>query len=130
MTTTKQPQPPAGLKTRGRSLWRSIMAVYQLDPAETELLHELCRNLDEIDALVAALADQPVVVEGSQGQPRPNPLLAELRAHRTLSERLAAALALPVGGEVVGRRRSSSAKAAVNTRWRRVRAAEARTGSA
>jgi hypothetical protein len=26
------------------------MATYQLDPAETVMLHELARNLDEIDA--------------------------------------------------------------------------------
>jgi acetoin:2,6-dichlorophenolindophenol oxidoreductase subunit beta len=29
------------------------MAPYQLDPAETAMLHELARNLDEIDALAA-----------------------------------------------------------------------------
>jgi hypothetical protein len=108
-------------------LWRSITAAYELDPAETAMLHELARNLDEIDALVAALAGQPVVVEGSQGQPRPNPILAELREHRKLSERLAAALALPVAGfESVGRRRSPQQHSAIDTRWRRVRAAEAR----
>ncbi len=106
------------------------MAVYQLDPAETAILHELARNLDEIDALVVALAGQPAMVEGSQGHPRPNPLLAELREHRKLSERLASALALPVEGvELVGRRRSAQQRSVIEERWRRVRVAEAREGA-
>jgi len=123
-------KPPAGLETRGRALWRDVMSAYQLDPAEAAMLHELARNLDECDALVALLAGQPLVVTGSRGQPRPHPLLAELREHRKASERLAAALALPAGGESVGRRRSSQQKAAVDTRWRRARTAAARSGSA
>lgn len=77
--------------------------------------------------MVALLAGQPMIVEGSTGQPKAHPLLAELREHRKLSERLAAALALPVGGESVGRRRSAQAKSAVDTRWRRAGVVKARS---
>jgi hypothetical protein len=40
------------------------------DPAETAMLYELARNLDEIDALVTLLADQLLIVTGSTGHPR------------------------------------------------------------
>lgn len=106
------------LKARGRALWRNVMGKYVLDPAETALLHELCRTADELDALTAAMADQSPVVEGSQGQPRAHPLLAEIRQHRRVAENLAVALALPVDGESIGRRRSANAKAAAHARWR------------
>jgi hypothetical protein len=74
------------------------------------MLHELARNLDEIDALSALRSDQPMIVTGSTGQPKANPLSAELREHRELSERLAQAWAFPIAGaETVGHRRSPSA---------------------
>jgi hypothetical protein len=114
---------PSDLKSRGRALWRSVVGKYVMDPAETALLHELCRTADELDALTVAMADQSPVVEGSQGQPRANPLLAEIRQHRKLAETLALALALPVDGETIGRRRSTNAKAAAHARWRHGRGA-------
>jgi hypothetical protein len=124
MTTTSKP--PAGLKVRGRALWRDIQAEYRLNPAETATLGALARTLDEIAALEAALVGQPFVVEGSQGQPVPNKLLAELRAHRGLADKLGISLALPAPGEHTGQRRSGQQKAAVNTRWNRAKLTEAR----
>ena len=118
MTAKPRKSIPSNLKVRGKDLWRSVVGTYVLDPAETALLHELCRTSDELDALTAAMADQSPVVAGSQGQPRANPLLAEIRQHRRLAETLAAALALPVDGETIGRRRSANAKAAAHARWR------------
>jgi hypothetical protein len=115
--------PPDDLETRGKALWCSVVGKYVLDPAETALLHELCRTADELDVLTAAMVDQPPVVVGSQGQPRANPLLAEIRQHRRLAESLAVALALPVDGESIGRRRSTNAKIAANARWRHRRGA-------
>jgi hypothetical protein len=99
-------------------LWRSVVEEYVLDPAETALLHELCRTSDELDALTAAMAHQSPVVAGSRGQPRANPLLAEIRQHRRLAETLSAALALPMDGETLGRQRSASARVAAHARWR------------
>lgn len=120
-------RPPAGLGKRGRAVWRDISASYVLDPAEVSLLTELCRTLDEIDRLSAALAGVELVVTGSTGQPRPHPLLDELREHRKVADKLAASLALPVEGEQAGRRRSAQAKQAVNQRWRRAGLAAVRS---
>jgi hypothetical protein len=47
MSTSKQ-HPPANLRTRGKALFRAIVAGFRLDPAETALLHELCRTVDEV----------------------------------------------------------------------------------
>ncbi|CAM3108588.1 hypothetical protein BST27_18575 [Mycobacterium intermedium] len=115
------PRPPAGLQIRGKALWRDVVSTYVLDPAELALLVELCCTVDEIDRLTCALSAQEMVVTGSTGQPKANPLLAELREHRKVSERLAAALALPIPGESAGRRRSRQAKSAAQTRWNRAK---------
>ena len=45
-------------------------------------------TLAEIAGLEKALGDGDLVVTGSTGQPKGNPLLAELRAHRLLLLRL------------------------------------------
>ena len=45
-------------------------------------------TLTEIAGLERALGDGDLVVAGSTGQPKGNPLLAELRAHRVLLLRL------------------------------------------
>ena len=45
-------------------------------------------TLAEIAGLERALGDGELVVAGSTGQPKGNPLLAELRAHRLLLLRL------------------------------------------
>jgi hypothetical protein len=60
----------------------------------------------------------------SRGQLKPHPLLAEVRAHRQLLERLTTALALPDEDQEVGLRPGARhARAAARGRWRE-RAAE------
>jgi hypothetical protein len=115
----KLPSPPRDLRKRGKALWRSIFQGYIPNPTETQILHDLCRTLDEIDVLTAVLADSDPVVTGSTGQPRANPLLAELREHRKLADRLALALAVPTGVERIGRRQTPVARQAAATRWQR-----------
>jgi hypothetical protein len=117
--TQPRPSPPRDLKKRGKSLWRSVIQVYRLDPAELELLHEMGSILDEIDRLSAVLADSEPIVKGHAGQPRPHPLIGEIREHRKLVDKLAAALALPLPGEQIGRRRSPEQKSAAQSRWTR-----------
>lgn len=109
---------PKGLKSRGRACWRAVTTEFELDPAERELLRELCVTLDEIDALATALRTSELVVEGSRGQPRTNPLLGELRTHRKLADALVLSLALPLDIESVGARRSGQARQAARARWR------------
>ncbi len=69
----------------------------------------------------ADLAEMGAIVSGSQGQPRVNPLLAALVAHRKLCDQLCVALALPAEGEAVGRRRSAQGKLAADSRWRKTK---------
>ncbi|MBJ7401596.1 hypothetical protein [Mycolicibacterium sp.] len=120
------PKPPPGLKARGRALWRDVQAAYRLNPAEAATLGALARTHDEIADLEAELAVAPLIVEGSKGQPVPNKLLAEIRAHRALADKLQISLALPAPGEQTGQRRSGQAKAAAEARWRKTRLTEVR----
>lgn len=117
---SKPPRAPNGLKARGKALFRQVMSIYVLDPAETVLLVEACKTLDRIDAMEAELSRDGLTVAGGRGQlPRPHPLLPELRETQKLASRLVAELALPLPGEQVGRRRSPQQKAAAGARWGR-----------
>jgi hypothetical protein len=104
--------PPVGLNASGKTLWRTIIGEYELDPAEFVLLHQLCRAVDVLDRLNVDLAGMGVTVSGSTGQPRVKPLLAEIREQVKLVDRLQMSLALPMAGEQQGRRRAPAAKAA------------------
>jgi hypothetical protein len=100
MTTTKVPA-PAGLKRSGRALWRSVLAVYELETHEAQLLTEMCRTVDQLDALFVL-----VERDGLQDEARRvNPALVEARQLRIAYARLSAALRLPAGedGEQVRR---------------------------
>jgi hypothetical protein len=89
-------KPPIGLKASGKRLWAAIAEPYVLTPAELANLAEACRTADELDRLEKAVRALPhIVVSGSTGQPKAHPLLAEVRAHRQLLERLTTALCLP-----------------------------------
>jgi nucleotide-binding universal stress UspA family protein len=88
----KTPNPPKGLQTSGKALWRAVLAEFDLSPAELRLLHEAGRTTDELDRLAAAMPDASLTVMGSRGQPRPSPLLDEARKHRDTLVRLLTAL--------------------------------------
>jgi len=79
-------------------MWVAVTGpdAYVLTPAELAMLEEACRTYDELGALEKALRELPdLVVTGSMGQPRIHPLLAEVRAHRTLLAKLTEQLNLP-----------------------------------
>jgi len=113
-------KPPTGLRAPGRRLWVSVAEKYVLTAGELEMLGQACRTCDELDRLeraVRGLAE--LTVQGSMGQPKPHPLLAEVRAHRLLLERLTTALALPDEDQEVGLRPGQRhARAAARGRWR------------
>jgi hypothetical protein len=94
------PRVPAGLDAAGRRLWREVLAGYVLAPPEVALLVELCRVVDRLDRLAAALAIEPLTVAGSMGQPKIHPLYAEARSQAATLAHLARALRIPVA-EVV-----------------------------
>ena len=93
---------------------------YVLTAAEVEMLGQACRTADELDRLERAVrALSELTVQGSMGQPKPHPLLAEVRAHRLLLERLTTALALPDEDEESGMRPGQKhAQRAARGRWK------------
>ncbi|MCC0099443.1 hypothetical protein K7B10_32645 [Streptomyces flavotricini] len=109
---------PEGLAAAGQGLWQQITKDYELSPDELALLGQTCRTLDELEAISAALAAGPAVVEGSMGQPKASALFAEARAHRLVLAKLLDQLALPAEGEEVGKTPNQErASKAANVRW-------------
>jgi hypothetical protein len=118
---------PAGLDKAGKKLWREIAKDYDLRPDEYRVLEDAAREADLIDFMSEAMRDEPLLIEGSQGQMVLNPLVSELRQHRTTLSNLLTKLKLPDdigdagdgGGEPAGDERATKARAAANARWSR-----------
>ncbi len=111
---------PRDLKRRGAAFWRTVVGGFELTESETQLLHEACRTLDEIDALRDVIAAEGSTVKGSTGQPRAHPAYNELRSHRAMLSRLLVQLALPDdAGGVMPTPASSRAAKAAHARWSR-----------
>jgi hypothetical protein len=125
-TDEELPKAPRGLKTRGRKLWADVLADHELRPDELAVLAAAARTADELTTLETELATAPVVVAGSTGQERPNPLFRETREHRKTLAALLKQLGLTETGEdgapVVPLHISAARRAAVGVRWDRVRA--------
>jgi hypothetical protein len=110
---------PAGLGARGKRYWSTIQGAFELSDSEQEVLLEVCRTLDSLDALDAAVTEQGAVVRGSAGQPVVNPAITEARGMRALLHRLMAAMALPdEDGATMPTGHSQRGKAANAARWR------------
>ena len=114
----RRPRAPEGLDKAGAALWKDVTGVYELSPAEVETLRQCCRQVDLIARLDEMLARTPVMVKGSTGQPKVNPLVSAVAEARRTLDGLQRSLNLPMPGEVTGRRRSPSAQAAAQARWR------------
>lgn len=93
--------PPPGLGAAGSILWAEIAGKYDFRLDELRLLESACRTTDDLERLQAALSGQPVMVPGSQGQQRANPLFTEIRGHRTLLAKLLGQLGLPDDGDTL-----------------------------
>lgn len=96
--TTTAPNPPTDLKRSGRALWRAVVADFDLDEHEQQLLHETCRTRDLCDRLQTVLDSDGVMSTSSQGI-RVHPAAVELRQQRIALARLLAALNVPSGEE-------------------------------
>jgi len=122
-------RPPAGLKVAGKRLWRDVLAEFVPNAAELALLEQLCLTVDELAEMKADLSEMGLVVMGSRNQPRTNPLIPVIAAHRKLVDQLVTALGVPLPGESVGRRRSAAAKQSIDTRNRQERKLRGRLAS-
>jgi Phage terminase, small subunit len=123
--STRVPTAPSDLAARGRGrrFWKRIVGEWECSPAELELLSEVCRSLDELDALRRAVVKDGATVAGSRGQRRNHPALAELRQGRAELRRLLDALGTPqplaaaAGGDGVVSLTSRRAQRAARARW-------------
>lgn len=89
MTTRKRParpKAPAGLGAEARALWIATNEEYSFETAaDFTLLRQLCETLDRLREIQAAIKTGGLMVPGSQGQLRLNPLLqAEEASRRTI----------------------------------------------
>ncbi len=115
----RKPSAATGLGPRGRRFWRDITASFELERDEIELLVEVCRQLDIVDGLAAALASDGMTTVGSRGQPRPHPCLVPLNSATALLARLMAQLGLPdSNASALASPASTQARRAAQSRWR------------
>jgi hypothetical protein len=108
--------------TRGADFFDSVTAEYDLSKVELQLLSEACKTLDDLEKLAEALETDGVVVAGSTGQKRANPLIQEIRQHRLLAGKLLSQLDLPDDqGETLATplqaRARSAGRAGAKVRW-------------
>jgi hypothetical protein len=101
-------------------LWNAVVVPYALTPAELANLAEAARTADELDRLEKEVRALPqLTTTGSTGQVKAHPLLAEVRSHRLLLERLTTALNLPDEDQASGMRPGQRhARRAAQARWR------------
>jgi P27 family predicted phage terminase small subunit len=119
MTSTAPPAAPKGLGRRGRRFWRTVQAAYVLDPAETEVLVEVCRLLDRSEQLQELLDRDGLEVTGSTGQTRVHPALGQQRALQALLAKLLAQLDLPDDdGAGLASPTTARARTAARSRWK------------
>lgn len=107
---------PKDLSANGRALWRDVATSYQLRVDEYRVLEDACREADLIDDLQIEAKGAERVVRGSQGQPVINPLISELRQHRSTLASLLRQLKLPDPADTA-EARSTAARSAANARW-------------
>lgn len=113
----------------GSRLWDLVTKDFELSTPELLLLAEVAHTADELESLRDASTDADATVEGSQGQPRVNPLFRELREHRALFVKLLGELALPSEEEERGMTpRQRQASDAARARWDLERAKWGRGG--
>ena len=125
MTTDDQenrPDAPVGLAEAGGALWDSLTDAYEFGPHELAVLAVACRQADDVAALEALLVRDGLIVAGSNGQPRLNAAVTEVRQGRLALSKLLDQLALPDDDAQVGLTPASrKAQKAANARWDRER---------
>lgn len=67
--------PPEHLSDRAQGYWRSIVAGWELEPHQLELLRRLCEAMDRADECRVILAGRGLTTEDRYGQVKPHPLV-------------------------------------------------------
>ena len=91
---------------------------WEFDARDLAMLYLCDRTAATIEKLEFELEEHGWVVEGSEKQPRLNPIVAELRQQRSALSGLLARINIPSGDEAP---KSQQHQAAANARWDRVR---------
>lgn len=113
---------PSGFGSAGKSLWKRLVTEFEFGPHELAVLEVACRQADDVATLEKLIKDQGPIVAGSQGQPRLNAALTEVRQGRLALGRLLDSLRLPLEDEAKGMTPSSrKAQRAAEVRWARER---------
>lgn len=122
------PKPPQGLQQAGRGLWEAFVGAYDWEAHELPQLGLAAGQADLVAQLERLLVAQGLEVEGSRGQTRLNPAVAELGRQRLALSKLIDALPVPVDGaeDKVESPAQKRARKAVTARWDRVRERESR----
>lgn len=89
---------PAGLKSGGRKLWKSVTDDYELGEHELSILLEAARTVDALDELQRIVRDEGVTNVSPQGV-RAHPALVEARQQRVTLAKLVASLRIPLEDE-------------------------------
>jgi hypothetical protein len=113
---------PKNLGSKGRALWKKLTDLVDFEPHELSLLEDVCRQEDLIERLDKELRSSDLMIVGSQGQAVINPIVQEIRQHRTVKAGLMAKIAIPDSDEAAAVKssdRSSKARAAAEARWKR-----------
>jgi hypothetical protein len=102
-----------------------LTGTFEFDVQELDLLLEVCRTLDTIEALSGAIETDGLMITGSQGQLVLNSAVAELRQQQSSYARLVTMLNLgeAADGSSVVQVTTSKARAAANARWSRSKVA-------
>lgn len=108
---------PVGLGPNGSALWVDVTSSFDLRADELRVLEAACFEADLIQVLQSAMVDEPLTVIGSQKQTVINPMISELRQHRSTQAALLRQLHLPDENPSAAGVRSASARTAANARW-------------
>lgn len=90
------PDAPKHLSKTGKAMWISIVAEYQLETHQLEILRLLCECLDRLEVCRRRLKKDGLFIRDRFEQTKAHPALAEEREHRVLVMRLARELNLDI----------------------------------
>lgn len=114
-----KPKPPTSLETAGATLWRAVVAKYDLRVDELAVLEAACKTTDMIATLDEAWAGlgKPFMTRGSMGQDVIHPLIGERRTQQAQLAALLGKLKLP-DEAANGAVDTNPARAAAASRWK------------